>query len=512
MKVMDTKHRLLLAILLVSCCVSHLAATETVSVYVFYAMDCEDCHRIITEFFPSVFSTYLGELDVRYFEINNPENYEALAQVEEAWGDVQNEFPIVVVGEYLLDLEDVESRLGGVLGEYAAKGAVFLRPDLVTRAVYTLSAEWELEHLGEPDTSSKTVYLAYLYELGCKKCDRAEYQIAYLESKYPELEVRSFDVGLAEHKRLAEALGILTGVPEQKRMSTPAVFIGSDYLLGTDVTDRNLVSLIEKYKRIERSPPWNEAEAYLEQAEAGILRRFRSLELLTILSAGLLDGVNPCAFATLVFFISYLAFLIKKRTDVLFIGLSFVIAVFLTYFLIGVGLLSFIQKISFMRVLGRVVYVGTAGVAVVFGILSIYDYFKYSGGDYEKSLLRLPGFLRRRTQEVVRKRMDTEKYIAGAFATGFLISLLEFACTGQVYLPTIIFVTKIPALRTRGIIYLLLYNVCFIIPLLVVFLLAYRGMTAERLFFVLRSRGKTVKLLTAVMFFCLAGILIFYLL
>jgi cytochrome c biogenesis protein CcdA len=124
----------------------------------------------------------------------------------------------------------------------------------------------------------------------------------------------------------------------------------------------------------------------------------------------------------------------------------------------------------------------------------------------------LPGFLRRKTQDVVRQRMETERYVAGAFVTGFFISLLEFACTGQVYLPTIIFVTKIPGLRAQGLLYLFIYNICFIVPLVVVFLLAYRGMTAERLFFALRSRGKTVKLLTAVMFFCLAGILIAYLL
>jgi cytochrome c biogenesis protein CcdA len=269
---------------------------------------------------------------------------------------------------------------------------------------------------------------------------------------------------------------------------------------------------VEKYRTSGSEPPWERAEVHLDRAEERILSRFRSLEILTIVSAGLLDGVNPCAFATLVFFISYLAFVIKRRTDILLVGLAFVAAVFISYFLIGVGLLNFIQRLGFMRVAGRIVYLVTAGIAVVFGILSIHDYFKYSGGDYDGSFLRLPGFLRKRTQDVVRKKMDTEKYVLGAFVTGFLISLLEFACTGQVYLPTIIFVTKIPELRTLGLLYLLLYNVCFIIPLLVVFLFAYRGMTAERLFFLLRSHGKTVKLLTAIMFFGLAGVLIFYLL
>jgi len=505
--------RVILAVFLVSFLCVAVSADETkISIHVFYAMDCEDCHRIITQFFPKVFLSYSGMLDVRYYELNRPENYEALVKIEEAWGDVHNEFPIVAVGQYLLDLEDVERELGKILEEYRGRGAAFHRSEFLEGTAYTSSPHWEAHEAFTETHIPKAIYLAYFYEIGCKQCDRAEYQIKYLESRYPEVEVRTFDMALTENKILAEALGMFTGVPEKKRMSTPVVFIGSDYLLAGDVTDRNLISLVEKYRTTESAPPWEEAGQYLEEAKTHIVSRFRSLELLTILSAGLLDGVNPCAFATLVFFISYLAFVIKRKADILVVGFAFVAAVFVTYFLIGIGLLSFIQSIGFMRLVGRIVYVGTAGVAILFGILSIHDYFRYSGGDYDKSLLRLPEFLRRRTHDVVRKKMDTEKYVAGAFATGFFISLLEFACTGQVYLPTIIFVTRIPALRAKGLLYLLVYNICFIVPLLAVFLLAYRGMTAERLFFLLRSRGKTVKLLTALMFFSLAGLLFYYLL
>ena len=501
----------LLSIFLLAHFVGDSASAETVSISVFYAMDCEDCQRIIKEFFPDLFSVYPGDVEVKYYEINRMENYDALVRVEEAWGAVRKEFPIVVVGEYLFDAEDVESRLPDILEKYEGQEVPFPREDLVEGGHYTLIPVWESDGHEVADTTSESIYLAYFYEIGCTKCDRAEYQIGYLESKYPELEVRSFDMKLAEHKRLAEALGIHTGVPEERRMTTPVVFIGTDYLLGDDVTERNLIPLLEKYRSAGNTPPWEEARRYFGEAEARIVNRFRSLEILTVVSAGLLDGVNPCAFATLVFFISYLAFVIKRRTDILFVGSAFVIAVFITYLLIGIGLLNFIQRVGFMRLLGRAVYIGTAGVAILLGVLSIHDYFRYSEGEYDRSLLRLPGFLRRKTQDVVRKRMETERYVAGAFATGFFISLLEFACTGQVYLPTIIFVTKIPGLRAQGLLYLLLYNVCFIVPLVVVFLLAYRGMTAEKLFFALRARGKTVKLLTGIMFFCLAGVLLVYL-
>lgn len=229
-----------------------------------------------------------------------------------------------------------------------------------------------------------------------------------------------------------------------------------------------------------------------------------------MVSAGLLDGINPCAFATLIFFISYLTFFIRKNREILTVGTAFVVAVFITYLLVGFGLLRVIQLLRFMPIVAKIVYMLTAGVAISFGILSLYDYFRYRTGEYDRATLRLPRFMRDKIHEVVRKKVGVKKYTLGAFGAGFLISLLEFSCTGQVYLPTVVFVTKIPALRMKALFYLTLYNVCFILPLLLVFFLAYRGMSAQRLFLLMRRRSKTVKLLTAVVFFCLAGLLIFY--
>jgi len=96
--------------------------------------------------------------------------------------------------------------------------------------------------------------------------------------------------------------------------------------------------------------------------------------------------------------------------------------------------------------------------------------------------------------------------IAGiALVTGAVISLIELACTGQVYLPTIIFVLGVPALRVRGLLYLLLYNVLFIVPLIIVFLLAYWGTTSERLGQFVSRRTGAIKVATAGLFLLLGA-------
>jgi hypothetical protein len=73
-----------------------------------------------------------------------------------------------------------------------------------------------------------------------------------------------------------------------------------------------------------------------------------------------------------------------------------------------------------------------------------------------------------------------------------------------VYLPTIIFVLGVPAMRVRAFAYLLLYNVVFILPLVAVFVLAYFGTTLHQMGVFVYRRTGLIKLVTAVPFAVLA--------
>jgi hypothetical protein len=63
-------------------------------------------------------------------------------------------------------------------------------------------------------------------------------------------------------------------------------------------------------------------------------------------------------------------------------------------------------------------------------------------------------------------------------------------------------------MKTSAVSYLLLYNLMFIIPLLIIFGVVYWGVTSEQLAFFLKKRATTIKLITSLLFFALAGILI----
>lgn len=91
---------------------------------------------------------------------------------------------------------------------------------------------------------------------------------------------------------------------------------------------------------------------------------------------------------------------------------------------------------------------------------------------------------------------------------GFIVTLFQSTCTSQVYLPTILLVTNVPSLRGSAVLYLILFNFVYVLPLLVIFGIVYWGVTSEQLSLFLQKKAATIKLLTAVFFFALAGILI----
>jgi cytochrome c biogenesis protein CcdA len=121
--------------------------------------------------------------------------------------------------------------------------------------------------------------------------------------------------------------------------------------------------------------------------------------------------------------------------------------------------------------------------------------------------LQLPGGLKDRIRSVVRTGAQARRFVIAAFVVGIAISLLELACTGQVYLPTILYMLK--SGTSGALTHLLVYNIAFILPLVIVFVLAWAGMRSEALVEFQRRNTALVKILTGVLFLALTAFLLF---
>jgi hypothetical protein len=207
----------------------------------------------------------------------------------------------------------------------------------------------------------------------------------------------------------------------------------------------------------------------------------------------------------------------RTRKEIFWVGMGFTGAGFVTHLLLGLGILGFIQHLSFLPLFSRIIYFITFVFSVLLGILSLYDYIQLKRGRPSSMTLQVPNSLKKRIHRIIRTRegeLEAKKegkstrFLFAAMVIGFIVTLLQSTCTSQVYLPTILFVTNIPSLRDSAIFYLILYNIVYILPLVAIFGIVFWGTTSEQLSFFLQRRTSTIKLFTALFFFVLAGILI----
>lgn len=450
-------------------------------------------------------------------EISEPERFELLVEAEELFEVSPEErgLPTLVMdGIVLIGEDEIRSQLPCLLDTCLAAGGTSWPDipgleDVAKESQGDFGAAFGFADEVEPcDPEAEAacegpapIWVAYFYQAGCQLCSRAEYDIQYVKSRYPQIVVREFDV--QQDAALAEWLGRRAGVPERIRLATPVLFVGEHYLAGHEITSEALLGLAETYAPTGAERFWDDFDA--DAARQGIVERFRSFGPLTVVLAGLIDGLNPCAFATLVFFVSYLTLSGRTGKEVLAVGGAFTVGIFLAYLGVGLGLHQVIGMLGdVLTRLGRWVYGVTAVACGGLAVASFVDFLKARRGDIGDMSLSLPHSLRRRINAVIRRGRGSDRYVVGAFVTGVVVAFLELACTGQVYLPTIIFVTSVPELRVRAVFYLVLYNLLFVLPLIVVFILAYYGTTSKDLTRFLQRNAAGVKLGMVLLFASLA--------
>ena len=494
---------------------------SSIQIYFFYTEDCQPCQTILQGYLPSLKAMF-SSLEIKTFDVGNPKYFEALSQLEKRFKRGESQLPIVMIGDHFLSGEmEVMEKLNPLLLEYQAKGGASLPP---------------IEISSIPSSPRKTVStlsteLIYFYQKGCPKCDRANALLKYLVKKYPGLMVKEFDLNNPDGKLLNESLSNRLNLPAEKRLIAPSIFIGKDYLAPKEINQSKLEPLILKYTKteeIERTkedekspavmiPPPSPTPNEIQKAGESIVKRFISFGILAILLAGLMEGLNPCALATLIFFISYLTMVGRKRKEIFIAGMGFSASSFVTHLLLGFGILSFIQHFSFFPLFSRIVYFITFILSFSLGIFSLYDYIQLKRGRPSKMTLQVPNFLKKRIHRIIRTRSSEfdgnektqlARLLIIAIFIGMIVTLLQSTCTSQVYLPTLLFVTNIPSLKRSAIFYLILYNLIYILPLLVIFGIVYWGVTSEQLSLFLQKKISTIKLLTALFFFALAGMLI----
>ena len=428
---------------------------------------------------------------LRKYDIDLMKNYRLLEKMEQGQFETGEDLPVIFLGDSVFyGPENVYSKMEGVLRILSRKKEIEPRDTGTTR----------LDTLPE---IVRKVTLYYFFQPGCPECDRLEAMFNNIEKDVKGVEISKRDIFEDTNKVILEALSEEVSMPQEKRLLVPVVIIGRGFLIKEEITTENLFRLMTEHQ----SDSLIIEDIDVQGAERSILARFGRFSLLGIIVAGLLDGVNPCAFATIIFFVSYLLFLGRRRKDIILMAVSFITAVFIAYFLIGVGAYGLLKYLAGYDIIAKIIFLCFGTLAIILGLLSLRDYLYARRGEFDKMLLQLPLGIKQRIHRDIKEKTAVGGIVFGSFLAGLVISFLEFGCTGQIYLPTITFMISKVGWSLKPILSLLVYNVMFVIPLIVISLMAIvfttQGITKS-----LRSKIPMIKLLTAILFFVFGILLI----
>jgi len=356
---------------------------------------------------------------------------------------------------------------------------------------------------------SGDILIYYFYIEGCPECARVKPFLESLEMKDTRLKITKLNIALYENQELRAKLDEFYNVPEDKRGVVPAIFIGKDFYIRENDIFNNIKDKIDSYN-YEDSEYLLKALSSTISGKEKIKEYFQKFGVFVIFVAGLIDGINPCAFAVLIFFITFLLSQNRKREDILITGVSFTLGVFIAYLLSGVGLFRIIQKYSIIGLFSKILYAFTALLVLLFSLYSYFDYLKIKRGEGKDIALQLPGIFKKSAKNIIKKQPKSSLIFLTAFLVAFPISIIEFLCTGQTYLPTIVYIIGIPELTKRAILYLIIYNLMFVLPLVIIFSGVYFGLTNRNLGEFMRKNVGKIKLITSIIFLIL-GLFLLYL-
>ena len=220
----------------------------------------------------------------------------------------------------------------------------------------------------------------------------------------------------------------------------------------------------------------------------------KSILLLTIFS-GLLAGVHPCTISVLLFFIAFLFTLRRSRKDIFKVGVTYIFGIFLAYLLVGLG----IFKVFAFSTPHFSAIVGSILVATL-GLVNIISYF--TNGKIRFSL-GIPSSLKPKILELIHKST-----LPASFIVGLIVGVCSFGCTAGIYI-SIISLLLLKTTYLLGFIYLILYNLMFILPLIIILLIASNKKVTEKLEKLEAKEKQYLKLIAGIIMILLALLILY---
>jgi len=326
----------------------------------------------------------------------------------------------------------------------------------------------------------------FFYGTGCPHCSVIENYFAKEDffNKYPIEKKEIFSN--RENDLLFSRLLSERGIPLNQQ-GVPAVVMGDKVLMGDQPIIESFVSEADRYLAQLNNPVEN-------QPEREPLFPKLNLTLAAVIGASIVDAINPCAFAVLIILMTTIL-ATGDGKKALYAGFAFAFSIFLSYFLMGIGLYQALGLGGFSVLFFKIV----GWLALILGLLNLKDYFWYGKG----FLMEVPLSWRPKLKSLIKSATTP----LGAFGVGFLVSLILLPCTSGPYI-VILGMLASNTLIGKAVLYLLLYNLIFVSPMLLISYAVYKGFDPNKAEEIRQKRLRTLHLIAGILMLAMGIVII----
>ena len=364
------------------------------------------------------------------------------------------------------------------------------------------------------DAASGQVSLDIFFSPGCTECERVKRVV------FPELEARFegfyemvwHDVTKTETVPLLLAYKQRNHSTDNGRVSLVVdhtAFLSGYEAIATGLCDRVNEALVNRQK-----PGWTVPQPpALDQvaAQAVVETSAKAFTVSVVAVGGLLDGFNPCAISTLIFFMSVLTVAKASRKTRLLVGISFISASFLVYTGLGLGFLFAFRQAPNFPLVKKITEILLGLCMIPLAVLSFCDAFRFRKSQRPDDVtLQIPKNIKASIHAFMNSRLGVGGPILGGLVTGAGVTILESVCTGQSYVPVLMYMLKTDSSSLWIWSLLITYNLLFVLPLAAVFLCFHRGMQLKALIDWSKRNLVVVKILLGLFFTAMAILLLWH--
>ncbi|MDH7509494.1 MAG: cytochrome c biogenesis protein CcdA [Methanolinea sp.] len=332
--------------------------------------------------------------------------------------------------------------------------------------------------------TDKGPVIVMFYNTNCGDCMRTLPFVQQYIRDHPELETHLLNI--KENFDYWKLFSVYKEAYNTGAIPVPSVFVGDRVLIGYDEITGSLEEVVKEQSH-GLSPQPSARFPSLDNISA------QEITIPLVITAGLADGINPCAFSVLIILLFTLS-VAGSRKRMVSVGACFIGTVFIFYFLSGLGIFYLIQLAEISRAIGII----AAAIALIFGAISLSE----GVFDREKPTLAIPASRKGIIGDYIQKAS-----VPASIVLGVLVGMFELPCTGGIYLAILSLISD-KMTMAEGIPLLLVYNVFFVLPLVLILCAVVFGLPLERVDRWRREHRRAVRIIMGLVLLGLGVLLI----